>query len=423
MSQRRIVIVNDASMARGGATVLALMAAKAMAKRGHEVIWLTGDSGDNPDLAAHGIEVIALGAKALLELSRGRAVFAGIRNAPAAEMVRTFIAERDTPETVYHVHSWAQIFSPALFTALAPVAGRTLIHAHDMFLACPNGVFMDYRRDEVCTRVPLSLACIGTNCDKRSYVQKLWRVARQRVLWQALGDVDAWGGILVIHPAMKPRLARAGFAQSNMYPVRNPVLPYSSTRIAAENNTELVYVGRLEADKGVGELAAAAARTGVALTMVGDGALRAEIETRYPQVHVTGWVESHEIGAYAARARALVMPSRHPEPFALVIAEAVASGLPVLVAETALMSGEVEAGGVGFAFDTFGRESIDATLRRMMALPAEDLRRMSERGFSGEVALGNTPEGWIDALEVEYERVISPRTAHDIRRANAAPAV
>lgn len=404
MKQTRIVIVNDTSLARGGATVLALMAARALVARGHEVIWLCGDSGDNPEFAALGIEVVALGDRALLDNPRSRAALSGIHNKAARALVADFVATRDTPETVYHVHSWAQILSPSLFAALAPVAGRSLIHAHDMFLACPNGVFMDYKRDEVCTRTPLSAACIVTNCDKRSYAHKLWRVARQRALWRALTPFDAWGGILVLHPAMKSRLARAGFAEAGMFTVRNPVQPYTRQRIAAEANKGVAYVGRLEADKGVGELAAAAVRTGVPLTLVGDGPMRAAL-AGHPNVRITGWVDSAGIGAHVAGARALVMPSRHPEPFALVIAEAAASGLPVLVSGTALMAQEVADAGLGLSFDIFAPGSLDAALAQIMALPDAEVRMMSERGFSGEAALGLTPDGWIDALEAQYDRV------------------
>ena len=101
------------------------------------------------------------------------------------------------------------------------------------------------------------------------------------------------------------------------------------------------------------------------------------------------------------------MPSRHPEPFALVIAEAAASGLPVLASDTAAMAGEVEAGGLGFAFDVFDPASFDAAIRRIMELPADEVRAMSLRGFSGEAALGNSQAGWIDGLEAEYDRALA----------------
>lgn len=405
MTDSRIVIVNDESRARGGATVLALRAARDLVARGHQVVWLTGDSGDNPELEALGIEVVALGERALLETPRGRAAISGIHNTTARHMVADFVATRDTPGTIYHVHAWSQTLSPSVFAALAPVAGRTLIHAHDLFLACPNGMFMDYRRDEVCTRVPLSPSCLVTNCDKRSYAHKLWRVARQKALWRALTPFDAWGGILVLHPDMKPRLARAGFSQDGMITLRNPVSPFTPRRIEAETNRGVVYVGRLEADKGVGDLAEAAACTGTPLTLVGDGAMRAEMAARYPDMPITGWVDSDRIGAHVAGARALVMPSRHPEPFALVIAEAAASGLPVVVSDTALMAREVVEAGLGLSFDSLTPGDLEAALERVTTLPDDDIAAMSQRGFSGEVALGHSPEGWIDAMEAEYARL------------------
>ncbi len=407
MNKRRIVVVNDDSVARGGTAVLAVMSAKALADRGHEVIWLCGDAGANPELVAHGIEIVALGARPLLELPARRALVDGVHNRAAQQRVADFVARRDTSDTVYHVHSWAQIFSPAIFPALKPVSRRTLLHAHDMFLACPNGVYMDYQKNRPCARVPNSLACIATHCDKRSYAQKLWRVVREARVHGALGSLEPWGGIVAIHPGMTEKLARAGYREDRLFTVRNPVVPFTPERIRAEDNAALLYVGRLEADKGVGEVAAAADRAQVPLILVGEGPMRAELEARYPQATLAGWVDKAGIGAYAARARALVMPSRHPEPFALVIAEAAASGLPVLASDTAAMAGEVETAGLGFAFDVFDPASFDAAIARIMNLSAAEVRAMSARGHSGDAALGNTPDGWIDGLEAQYARVLT----------------
>ncbi|MCB1328923.1 MAG: glycosyltransferase family 4 protein [Maritimibacter sp.] len=407
MTKRRIVVVNDDSIARGGTAVLAVMSAKALADRGHEVIWLCGDAGANPDLAAHGIEVVALGSRPLLDLPARRALVEGVHNRAAARLVTEFLARRDTPETVYHVHSWAQIFSPAILPALRPVAARTLLHAHDMFLACPNGVYMDYQENRACARVPNSFDCIKTHCDKRSYAQKLWRVARETRVHRALGTLEGWGGILVIHPGMKPKLARAGYRETRLFTVRNPAVPFTTDRVRAEDNRALLYVGRLEADKGVSEVAAAADRAGVPLIVVGDGPMRHELQSRYPNVELAGWVEKSGLGAYAARARALVLSSRHPEPFGLVLAEAAASGLPVLASNTAEMAQEVESGGFGYAFDVFSPADFDAAIARVIDMPAERVREMSERGFAAANALGNTPESWIDALEAQYTRVLT----------------
>ncbi|WP_292022620.1 glycosyltransferase family 4 protein [Maritimibacter sp. UBA3975] len=398
--------MNDASIARGGATSLALLAAEDFVARGHEVIWIAGDSGHGPELDALGIEVVALGGQPLLDLPSHTALHAGIRNGAARDLVARFVAERDTPGTVYHTHSWAQIFSPELFSALAPVSRRTVIHAHDVFLACPNGVYMDYRHDKVCTRVPLSADCLATHCDKRSYPQKLWRVLRQANLRRHLRDGSGWGAILVLHPEMTERLTRAGYREDRVRVVRNPVVPFSETRIAAEDNRSLVYVGRLEPDKGVGTLAEASARTGVPVTLIGDGPMRPMLEAMDAPLTLTGWADRDRIGGLVRDARALVMPSRHPEPFALVIAEAAASGLPVLVSDTALMAREVAENGLGHAVNIADPARLDAALAGMMETPDAEVRAMSERGFGGEARLGLTRSEWIDAQEAEYDRLL-----------------
>jgi hypothetical protein len=57
------------------------------------------------------------------------------------------------------------------------------------------------------------------------------------------------------------------------------------------------------------------------------------------------------------------------------------------------------------AFDPADPARFDAALTRMMSLPDEDVRRMSEAGFGGAVRLGLERSAWIEALLGEYDRV------------------
>jgi len=50
---------------------------------------------------------------------------------------------------------------------------------HDYFSVCPNGSFFIYPTRTLCHLKPMSAACLGTQCDQRTYSHKLWRVARQ----------------------------------------------------------------------------------------------------------------------------------------------------------------------------------------------------------------------------------------------------
>jgi len=105
----RIVVVNDISVARGGATALALRSALELRARGHEVTFLTGDNGGNAELEAAGIEIVGVGQERLLASSPAKALINGLYNGAAARIVDDWIARRDTPATVYHLHGWAQM--------------------------------------------------------------------------------------------------------------------------------------------------------------------------------------------------------------------------------------------------------------------------------------------------------------------------
>jgi polysaccharide pyruvyl transferase WcaK-like protein len=125
----RLVIVNDFSIARGGATTLGLLEAELFARRGAPVSFIAGDAGENPDLDRHGVEVVTVGQRRLLEEGLPLAAFRGLYNRGALATLTEWITRNDTPGTVYHLHVWSQVLSPSVFTALAAVRERMLITA------------------------------------------------------------------------------------------------------------------------------------------------------------------------------------------------------------------------------------------------------------------------------------------------------
>ncbi|WP_161594570.1 glycosyltransferase family 4 protein [Marimonas lutisalis] len=399
--------MNDSSRAKGGATGLAILSALELSARGLKVSFVCGDAGDAPELKAKGIDVIAAGSGRLLDRGRAHAMRKGVYDRQMRDFIDDVVRKTEGAGTVYHLHGWAQIFSPAVFAALARVAPRTFVHAHDMFLACPNGVYMDYRRNVLCTRTPLSANCVLTHCDKRSYAHKLWRVMRQRALFRNFDPAQGWAGILTIHPGMLPRLARAGYPDALMKVLRNPATPYTDARVQVERNSRYVYVGRLEEDKGVLDLARAVSRVGAELVCVGDGVLKDRLAQEFPGIQVTGWLSKSEIGQWVGNARALVMPSHHPEPFALVLAEAIGSGLPVAVAKTALMAEEIEAAGLGLSFDVFDPDDMDRVIREFREMEETTIEQMSWRCREGPVKLALDAGEWVERLVGLYEGAVS----------------
>lgn len=390
----RIVIINDLAHAKGGASQLALEAAVQFARRGQNVTLLCGSAG-NPELEADGIEVVALGHGRLLEGSRAKAMVHGLYNRPAAAMVAQWIASHDTPRTVYHIHGWSQILSPALFAAMRPVRERMLVHAHDFFLTCPNGAMFHFGRDAPCPATPMSAACLTSACDRRGKVSKLWRSARQGIQNGVIGDQPP--PVLLIHGGMAGFFARSGLTERAMAVLPNPVVPWTPERIPAEENRGVLFVGRMEATKGIDLAAEACRRAGVRLTAIGDGDMLADLRRRYPEMAWLGRRKPSEIGQFARDARVVVMPSRHIEPFGLAAVEALWSGLPVIASRDALIAPDIVAAGAGLAVDPRDMGAFAAGLGAIFADDAR-AREMSENAHRATRALALSPNRWIDAL-------------------------
>ena len=398
----RVVIINDASVARGGATGLALASARWLREREISVTFIAGDDGGGSDLPAHGAELVTLGERALLQNAPRRSFASGLYNPRARDLIEGWIRRNDGPNVVYHVHGWSKILSPSVLAALKSVADRTVLSAHDFFLACPNGAYQNFRTGRPCPLTPMGAACITTQCDRRNYGHKLWRVGRQSLVNRLKRNSLPHAPILAIHDAMVPYLERGGIDPSAVVALRNPVVPFTSKRILAEANKDILFVGRLDPEKGPDLVAEAARQAGVPLRIVGDGPMREALERRYPEVRFEGWTGRAELAKFAAQARFLAMPSRYPEPFGLVAVEALWSGLPVILTENAFLAGEITNLSVGVSCDTSDARRFALHLK---ALADNDVlvAGMSRRAFSSTAALASTPARWIDALVSIYE--------------------
>lgn len=400
----RVVVINDRSEARGGASALAILSVRLLRQRGVPVTYITGDGG-SADFA-DGTEVVAVDGAALLQRSAISASIIGLYNRAAYRALSSWIAENDTPGTVYHLHGWSKILTPAILHALHRVRERTVLHAHDYFLVCPNGGFMNYRRNQTCRLDPASAACIATNCDKRSYPEKLWWVARQGVRLAVFDLRTAPSDIVLIHPDMAGYFERCGVAPDRLHPVRNPVEPLRAEPVQPAANRSAFFIGRLEMEKGITDLAEAARRALVPLEIIGDGPVRSELEKRYPDVTFHGWQQREAIGALIASARVVVLPTRYPEPFGLVAVEALSCGVPVLASDTALLSREIVEKGMG---ERFRANDVDDCAASLRALAADDERvaRMGAKALAHGPGLANSPDTWCDALLARYEAALS----------------
>jgi glycosyltransferase involved in cell wall biosynthesis len=250
--------------------------------------------------------------------------------------------------------------------------------------------------------VPLSTACLRSNCDRRSYLEKIWRITRSLIRSRLIDLSRKTATILAVHEGMVDHLIRGGISENSIEVLRNPVTPWSEKRIAAEKNHKFLFVGRLDHDKGAHLLAESARNAGVTLQMVGDGPLRPILEQTFPEVELMGWQSRENVAQIARGARVVVMPTGSRETFGLVAFEALTSGIPVIISKFAACD-EIVRNDIGLSCDPYDARALADVLR---SLAADDhrLRLMSERAWRMRSSLALSNRSWGDHLLSIYER-------------------
>lgn len=397
----RLVVLNDFSSVNGGASSLAIANANLLAAMGVHVTFLSGEHGPADGALNAGVSRLGLDGEALDPARPLNNAINGLYNPAAQRFLADWIDAHDTPHTVYHLHGWSKIFSPSIFKALAPVSSRTLVHAHDYFPACPNGAFINYPQMKECHLLPSQMGCVLSNCDQRSYPQKLWRVVRHEIKNRWFNLKDSTFKIALPHEAMRAYFTRSGCTDETVFTIPNPVVPFTDTRIPAESNAEFLFIGRLVPEKGVDTFLAAAQRAQVKAKVIGAGPLLEPLKAQYPGVEFTGWQDHDTIGAHLHNARAVIMPSRLRETFGLVAIESIASGIPVVVSTSSAVATDLVRMNAGMTVAPDDVETLSQVMARLNS--SDDLvRSMSANGHAHWRQVANTTATWADSLLSMY---------------------
>ncbi len=143
-----------------------------------------------------------------------------------------------------------------------------------------------------------------------------------------------------------------------------------------------IFVGRLANEKRIDLLLEAARKPGIALTIVGDGALREELERVFADTDAffTGYLIGDELAQAYASADVFAFPSAS-ETFGQVILEAMASGLPSVVARSGGAPDVIVDGGSGIAVEP-SQSAFASAITALRDRP--DLRLQLSHGARGQ---------------------------------------
>jgi len=152
------------------------------------------------------------------------------------------------------------------------------------------------------------------------------------------------GATLAVSESIGAELRAAGIPRVQVIP---NVVDAEETRALAEGPPSfdlparfLLFVGKLEENKGARRLvpAVAAARTGLPLVVLGEGslahALKFDAASAGVELVVRGWAHREDVLRAMARATVLVFPSLWAEPLSRVLLEALALGTPIAAMDT-----------------------------------------------------------------------------------------
>ncbi|WAH35484.1 glycosyltransferase family 4 protein [Alicyclobacillus dauci] len=166
----------------------------------------------------------------------------------------------------------------------------------------------------------------------------------------------------------------------------------------------LLYVGRLASEKNIERIRPCLdAIPNLHLAIVGDGPYRPDLERIFAgtTANFTGYMHGTELATAYASADAFLFPST-TETLGLVLFEAMATGLPVLAADSPPTREVLEEGKAGFIFDSSSTESMIQLVKDMIH---DEARREVVRNRGLEIARTLDWRGPSEQLLRHYESV------------------
>jgi glycosyltransferase involved in cell wall biosynthesis len=346
-----IVLCLDHAFVSGGQAKVAFDSAIGLKQAGHRPIVFAAAGPVDAALTAAGVEVVCLGQSDLLgNPSRIAAAMQGTWNRQAADGLARLLERLPADRTIVHVHGWAKALSPSIALPIARSGLPAVYTIHEYFLFCPNGGFYNYQKGHTCPLEPLSAACWATHCDSRNYPRKLWRNARLTLARDVAHLPEVFSDYIAISRFQVDIVGSRLPPGSRLHLVSNPIDVPDLGPKPLPAQGDVIFVGRISAEKGPFLFAEAARRAGLIPTYVGDGPAAAELRARYPEARLLGWQGGAAVREAIRAARALVFPSLWYEGQPLTVLEAKGLGTPVIVADGCAGREEIADGTTGLWF-------------------------------------------------------------------------
>ena len=413
----KVLLVNKFLYPKGGAEIVCLGLAEALAGRGHEPLLFGMSDSRNP----HSPDADCFPSPVDYHADRGvaRKLGEALRTIYSREARAGFarLLDRRRPDVI-HMHNIYHQLTPAI---LGPARERgipVLLTLHDYKLICP--VYTLLRDGRICE------ACLpGGPAPVLLRRCKGGRLAESAVLYleaslhRLLGSYEK-GVTLFTSPSLflREKMIAGGFDGERILHLPN-ALPVAAEWIEsayapppASEGPELLWIGRISAEKGLPTLIGAVSECPVPLrlTLVGDGPQEGELRrfaALLPNPERIRWLgrrRREEVPDLILAADSTVMPSEWYENAPLSVLESLALGRPVIASRIGGIPEMLRDGETGWLYAAGDAAELRGLLERWAADPAERLRRGAMA--HAEARRGHHPELILDKTISIYERLL-----------------
>ncbi|GAW86437.1 conserved hypothetical protein [Bathymodiolus platifrons methanotrophic gill symbiont] len=383
MKNIHIIIVNDFAFINGGASNVAITSALALDQAGYSVSFFAAVGPVIPELVNSNVNVVCLEQCDILhDPNRLRAMTQGIWNAKATKAMDNLLTKWADHEVIVHMHAFVKALSSSIINVCHKHKAPMVLTLHDYFTACPNGGFYDYQQKQLCLRQAMSVDCLKTNCDVRSYKHKIWRIVRNAVQLHICGIPGSIKHFIYISELSKKILQPFLPETAKLHYVPNPIDVIKSDRVEVEKNIYYIFIGRLSPEKGIDTFCETFSKLNLPAIVVGDGEGLIDLKQKYPSIEFTGWLDKAAISNIIQKAKALVFPTHWYETQGLVVYEALAHGIPAIVPEHCCATEGVEHGQNGLLYNDTDKLGLESAIQQFDNMPSDEVKILSETAYN-----------------------------------------